>query len=300
MDVVGLGNVVVDHLVVLPTMPSPDTKTRVLEDRLQVGGPVPTALVQLSRLGRRCRFLGSWGADALGPLIEADLESEGVDLTGSQRRPGGRTGFAHVWVEAVGGARTIAYGRASEPILPEELDDAHFAGVRALHLDGYPQSAALEAAKRVRRQGGKVFLDTGSLKPGMEELFAHTSVVSCPARFVGELFGHDELERAADELLAMGPEMVTITCGPAGALLRTADERIHEPAFPVAATDTCGAGDVFCGGLIHGVLENWEPRQTIRFAMAAAAVKCTGLGNREALPDRTQIDALLSAEPAGV
>ena len=46
-EVVGLGTVVVDHVLVLPVYPTANTKTNVVRDHMQVGGPVPTALVLL-------------------------------------------------------------------------------------------------------------------------------------------------------------------------------------------------------------------------------------------------------------
>ena len=63
-------------------------------------------------------------------------------------------------------------------------------------------------------------------------------------------------------------------------------------AFPAKAVDTCGAGDAFCGGLLFAVLEDL-PAAAVRFAAATASLKVRGLGNRDALPDRAAVEALL-------
>lgn len=291
-DVVGLGNIVVDHQIVLARFPEIDTKNEASEDRFQVGGPVPTAQVLLSRLGLRCGFLGCWGDDAFGDFIESDLRREGVDFTFARRRPGGRTGFAHVWIDGSTGLRTIAYRRAAQPLTPMEIDKDVLASAGALHLDGWPPGAALEAARIVQAHGGVVFLDTGSRKPGMEDLLSHVDIVSCPRRFLREFLETDDVDRAR-KLLDYGPRMVAVTDGQYGAALFTRESAYQAGAIRVEAVDTNGAGDVFCGGLIYGILNGWGLEHTLRFATATAGLKCTALGNREALPTREDIAAVL-------
>ena len=50
------------------------------------------------------------------------------------------------------------------------------------------------------------------------------------------------------------------------------------------AVDTTGAGDVFHGGFIYGLLQNWEVEEILRFANAVAALKCQDLGGRKGIP----------------
>ena len=52
--------------------------------------------------------------------------------------------------------------------------------------------------------------------------------------------------------------------------------------------DTTGAGDVFHGAFIYGMLQRWELMKTIKFASVVAAIKCTRLGGRTGIPDRQQ------------
>ncbi len=65
---------------------------------------------------------------------------------------------------------------------------------------------------------------------------------------------------------------------------KAANEIIEVPAFPVNVIDTTGSGDVFHGGYIYGLLQGWKLKETIRFASAVAAMKCTGIGGREGIP----------------
>jgi sulfofructose kinase len=61
--------------------------------------------------------------------------------------------------------------------------------------------------------------------------------------------------------------------------------------------DTLGAGDVFHGAFALAITENQELRQALRFASAAAALKCTRFGGALAAPQRTEVDELLGQSP---
>ena len=72
--------------------------------------------------------------------------------------------------------------------------------------------------------------------------------------------------------------MMCVTLGRSGAMI-VDDGRVHyAPAFAVDAVDTTGAGDVFRGAFIYGLLRGDEPPALLRFANAAAAVSCTRRG----------------------
>ena len=288
-DIVGLGTVVVDHQIVLEHYPEEDSKTPILADRLQVGGPVPTALVLLGRWGRRCSFIGSWGDDHLGQTIEADLCQESMDIRYAVRRIGKKSGFAHVWIDQSTGTRTIAHRRGECAVVPEEVNEEAFASAKGLHLDGTSCDAAIKAAHAIREHGGRVFLDAGLPKPNIERLLPYVDIMSCPIRFVHAFFPEKSIEDASHRLLAFGIQAVVVTRGNEGAVLYYQDKVYSQAAFPVKVQDSTGAGDVFSAGLIHGVLHDWAWDRILPFASAAAALKIAKLGNREALPTEQEV-----------
>ena len=59
----------------------------------------------------------------------------------------------------------------------------------------------------------------------------------------------------------MGPRIVVQTEGKAGSYTVTRDERVPHPAFDVEVVDTTGAGDVFHGAYIVGLLHGWDLRR---------------------------------------
>lgn len=289
--VAGLGLIVLDEQMFVERYPDVDTKVFAAAHRTQIGGPVPTALAQLQRFGVETCFLGCWASDAAGSRVEQGLSQAGIAFETGDCRRAAATGVAHVWVERSTGRRTIV----SRPPdgFPESSQTQPFAGsARLLHLDGWGGDAAIAAAETIRSKGGIVTFDCGSAKSTTASLLRLADVVNTPRRFLQSWSGSDDLEHAAGMLLDLGPKLVTVTDGEHGAGLFTADVSIWRPAFPVRSVDTCGAGDVFCGGLIFSVLAGHEPEATLEFAMATAALKVTRPGNRD-LADYDEVVSFL-------
>jgi sugar/nucleoside kinase (ribokinase family) len=292
-SIVGLGTIVVDHQVFLASLPEADTKGEVLEDRHQVGGPVPTALSLLQKFGLPTAFQGKWSDDPFGRMIESDLESQSIEFDPNLCRTAARSGFAHVWVEKETGRRSIAAYRGSDAIEPPDLLLKWLTQFDALHLDGWSTTAAISAAEAMKQSGRQVFLDLGSPKPHLAQLLQYVDVLNCPERLIRRLFGSENIEDGAKRLLAMGPKEITVTLGDSGAIHFNGDTTTRSNKFAVNAVDTNGAGDVFCGAIIYATVHHWDVEKKITFACAAAALKCRQLGNRDALPTLKEIEEFL-------
>ena len=290
----GTGLVVFDDQMWVTQHPAADTKIFAHQRRTQIGGPVPTALAQLRRFDVACDFCGSWSDDPAGRAIEANLVAEAIGFDTAVCRTATSSGIAHVWVEEPTGRRTVVALRP-DGVPTVAAATAFGAGVDLLHLDGWGGAAAVAAARACCAAGGMVTLDAGSPKPATTALMPLVGVLNAPRRFLRSYLQTDDIAAGAVQLLAAGPSLVTITDGPHGAGIFTADESHWLPAFAVAAVDTCGAGDVFCGGLIAAVLADLPPRDALRFAMATAALKVAQPGNRAALPTRAQVETYLNS-----
>jgi sulfofructose kinase len=68
---------------------------------------------------------------------------------------------------------------------------------------------------------------------------------------------------------------------------------IHSSAFKVPVADTTGAGDVFHGAFIYGLIQNWNLEDVIRFAHAVAAMKCMQIGARRGIPRLSDVQEFL-------
>jgi sulfofructose kinase len=66
------------------------------------------------------------------------------------------------------------------------------------------------------------------------------------------------------------------------------------PVFEVAAIDTLAAGDVFHGAFTLTLAEGSGIAEAMRFAAAAAGLKCTRFGGATGAPRRQEVEALLA------
>lgn len=181
----------------------------------------------------------------------------------------------------------------AEP-LPDRLD--------AVLVDGRWPRAAVAALEAARGRGipGLADLDHPMAEPWAGRLLAAASHVCFSrdglSRWTGEAAPEVGLERIAARTTAA----LAVTLGGAGALLLEDGRAMRLPAFPVRAVDTLGAGDTFHGALAVALAERRPWRPALRFAGAAAALRCARPGGRDAFPTRAEVEALLagSDDPA--
>jgi sugar/nucleoside kinase (ribokinase family) len=295
-DVVGVGFNVIDYLFRIPRFPEPDTKSNCTGATIQGGGLTATAMVACGRLGLRTRYIGKFGGDQIGRLAREELAGEGLDLAASVIAAGVPNRLCIVLVEEGTGRRTIIRHVDPRTVLrPEELSREAVCSGRALHLDGYEGDAAIQAACWAREAGIPVSLDAERFTERREELFRLADILIIAQRFGLEITGRSDVEEILDGLHRLGPRVVGLTRGEHGSVLSVDGRRIEAPGFPVDVVDTTGAGDVFHGAFVYGVLQGWEAGHILRFANAVSALKCTRLGGRTGIPSVHEVDAFLRA-----
>lgn len=168
-DVVGLGTASHDLIGVAGQEPQLGQKQPVTAWIEAGGGPVPTALVALARLGARTRMVGAVGDDSYGARIIADLAAEGVDTSAMQVRAGGsHVAFA---LAEPGRDRRSVWFRADPSVLAAvQVERELITGARALHLDTYTGAAGLQAARWAREAGIPVMIDAERVRAGTLDL----------------------------------------------------------------------------------------------------------------------------------
>ncbi len=295
--VVGIGQCAWDILAVIDNFPQPDTKKEVLVWEEQGGGPVATALAALSRFGVLCRFYGVTGDDREGAAIQQSLVGEGIDVTGLVKRSKASSQTAFIAIDKSMGTRTIFWKRPSgDPLRVEELPPDFLKGAEFLLLDGLMKDVSLFAASQARKAGIPVLLDAGRVREGMIELARLCDYVVGSEEFAKELGWKDDAGLFGQEVRKLGFGITTITLGSRGSVTFIDDEIIFCPAFRVEAVDTTGAGDVFHGGYLYGLLQKWSIKDTVRFASAVAAMKCRKLGGRAGIPRLFEVQQFLQEQ----
>jgi len=295
IQVVGLGMCTLDILVRLTDMPTWEDGGRFTGIAMDGGGPVATAIAAVARLGVPAGFVGTYGSDRLGEIKLQTLTECGIDVSRMVRRPVPENEIVLVNVHAQTGERVFTGSHAFQEyqLAPDELDRDYVLAADILHLDGYHADAALLAAGWMRAAGKRVVLDGSATRrpipPKMAALVGQVDVLICGSGFGATLTGREDPWEIGAALLDRGPAVVVQTEGKAGSYTVTRDERFHTPAFAVDVIDTTGAGDVFHGAYIVGMLAGWEVRRIVQFATAVSALKCTGLGGRRPIPCFDQV-----------
>ncbi len=276
-----------DTLIEVPHYPTEDTKLRADSTRLAGGGPTATGIVAAAKLGSDTAYIGVLSDDAGGTFLLKDFQKYGVDTAHVNVIPGYRSFTSSIWLSAESSSRTCVFDRGNLPALQlNEVQKQAIKDASLLMIDGNEMSAAEEAVKYANACGVKVLYDAGGLYEGVEKLLPHTDILIPSEEFALSHTGCEDAECAAKTLYdTYAPEIVVITQGKEGGILYDGKEVIHYPAFPVKAVDSNGAGDVFHGAFAAGIVKGYDYFTCCTFASATSAIKCTGIGARESVPD---------------
>ena len=100
--------------------------------------------------------------------------------------------------------------------------------------------------------------------------------------------------RHARTLQRRGVKQIVVKRGDAGALWIAPDTQHVWSGFTVEPVDTVAAGDVWNGAFAVALSEGQTPDNAGHFANAAAALSVTRAGAQASMPNRSEVDGLLS------
>ncbi|MFZ5471748.1 MAG: carbohydrate kinase family protein [Myxococcota bacterium] len=260
---------------------------------LQGGGGAANVAATLARLGGKVRFGGKLPDDYLGSFAADSLAEEGVDLSYLKRQVGGVPPVSFIALDGELRRRTVFFTRGDcEDLRPSDVSAAALEGVRLLYVDGAFPEAQLQLVKLARAKGVRSFLGARTMGPLVRELAACCDVVVASEEFAREL--SPMVPRALAELLSLGAQVALVTLGDDGSVGQEKNgEPVRVEAHPTKLVDATGAGDVYRGALAFAWLEGMGLREQMRFASAAAALKCQAYGARAGLPTIEAVQAAL-------
>jgi sugar/nucleoside kinase (ribokinase family) len=236
--------------------------------RPHFGGAAANVAVGAARAGADVALAGGAGDDAWGAWLLSRLEDEGVGLEWFDLLPGVLTPVAFVAIDEGGEPSYAIYGdtiqavvEALEPRLLDAVGACDALFLSSNTLVGERERALTFAARdRAIELGRPLVVDPnlrlhrwGSAARAAAEardLCRGAFVVKCNRDEARLLSGEEDLEAAAEGLLAAGAEHVVITRGADGAMLRGGGMRRDAAGQPVQPLSTVGAGDAFTGVLL--------------------------------------------------
>jgi ribokinase len=295
---VGLGLCALDYTFQVHNYPRLDDKIEAVAFTRQGGGPVPTALCSLSRLGISTAFIGKCGKDVEGKAIRDELKRFGVNTSGMILDPDSRTPRAFVIVDKESGKRTVILDRTETSALSaDEFKVDLIKKAKFLLIDGRELETSLTAAMLMQKSGGEVILDAGSPRKNIGDILPYVDHLVVSNRFSVDFTQEVDPGNAALKLAHMGFKSVVITSGGKGCLGATSEGHFfQQEAYDIDAVDTTGAGDVFHGGYIYGLVQGWDMPGILKFASAVAAIKCSRLGGRRGIPELDEVKAFIKAK----
>jgi sugar/nucleoside kinase (ribokinase family) len=300
-DAVGFGLNAVDHLIVVPQYPAFDTKIRLLEHKQSAGGQTATAMVALRRLGLKTAYAGRFGSDPEGLFGLQTLKDDDVNVEFAEVVEGARNQIAFITVEASSGERTIVWDRDDRLAYSAAEAPVEFGVMgKVLHLDAHDPPACVRVAQAARASGAIISADIDNVYEGLPELLPLIDILIGSKEFPRRVTGIADERTALIELNARyGCALVGMTIGAAGAVVYIDGTFIESPGFKAPGTcrDTTGAGVAFHGGFLYGFLTGADIETSLKLGNAVAAIKCSALGARTALPKKSELDAFLNNNP---
>lgn len=295
IDVVGIGLNATDTVIRVRVFPALGGKERLVSSSIQAGGQIATALVTCHRLGLRARYVGKMGDDAGGRFQLASLRAEGLDLRYAKVARGTPNQLAYIIVDEATGERTVFWDRHRRlAMTASELRPGLLRGARALLIDGCDVEACCAAARWARAKSIPVVADLDTVYKKVEKLFPFIDYMVASANFLPALTGDNDpfrvLQYMAREYKIPAPGM---TLGRDGALVLWRGRFHYSPGFVMETVDTTGAGDVFHGAFVYGLVSGWGMDRTLDFSNAMAGLNCTALGARGGIATRARAEKLV-------
>jgi sugar/nucleoside kinase (ribokinase family) len=292
------GIIVLDEVFRVESFPQPDGKVQADGFFVVNGGCAANAAVAIARLGGRAALAGPLGGppgeDSNGDRVLAALARENVDCTGCPRIAGLSTALSAIFIDRRGDRMIVTYRddriADSTPADPDRL----VAAADAVLADNRYPAFVRPVCVAARARGIPVVLDADRPTEITDDLFTIATHVIFSSECLRATTGLDDLGAALRRIAGSTDAFLAVTNG-ADDVLWLDDGRVRaSPVFRIKAIDTLGAGDAFHGAFVLALVEGQDISAAMRFAAAAAGLKCARLGGSAGAPMRAEVDALLA------
>jgi sulfofructose kinase len=294
--ILGIGSPVRDLAFLTPKVPARGSKEIASHFEEFCGGNSLNAAIGIARLGGRASLCGPMGdsQETASRYMFDQLAHEGIDTRHLVRMKGLVTPLSAIMIDPTGERTAVTFrdpGLWKVKLPPAEmlLEDC-----AAVLTESRCAEFCTDLCTEAIHRGIPVIVDVDramSLSEGLLTASTHLVFSSEPLQ---ETAGESDEGEALKKIAKLTSSFLAGTRGPRGTIwLDAAGELQETPAFPVHTVDTLGAGDVFHGAFALATSEGQDLREALRFASAAAALKCTRFGGAFAAPQRIEVEELL-------
>lgn len=234
------------------------------------GGSPMNVAVGVARLGHQAQFIGRYGQDDHGTLIDDHLRASGVHLPVPADRK--KTSVAQATIGADGAADyefdiDWSLDEAAETLAAAAAtsDAIHVGSIGAMLEPGASTVLATVAAAAPTALISydpncrpSIVPDASAARERAESIVRHADVVKASDEDLLWLYPHRTIEESARAWIELGASLVVVTrgeLGPWAVTQKTSPAGVAMPAYRVEVADTVGAGDSLMAALITALLD---------------------------------------------
>ena len=290
-----VGALTLDTVFQVGQMPDHAGKFLAGDAKTMAAGMASSAAAAACRLGAAADIWASVGDDWAGRLLLDEMTALGVGTSHVRKVAGAQSAIAAILNDASGERLVVVHYDEKLLSAPETVPPVDWDRYDTVLVDVRWPSAARIALKAARESGapGIFDADTGEV-PDMIELAGLASHVVASQAGAERLSGEADPVAAARALHATYGVFTAVTAGGEGSFWMGDDGAVwHQPAPPIEVVDTNAAGDVFHGAFAVALAEGQSETAAMRFAGAAAAIKCTRFGGILGAPEREEVERFL-------
>lgn len=285
------------------------------------GGAPANYLAALTKFGAKTAMIGKVGSDAFGRLLIKTLKGAGIDTRGMLVSDDVFTTLAFVTLDD-SGDREFSFARkpgADTQLRFDEIDLSVIDASKVLHFGTLSMTnepardATYKAVEYAAGHGKLISFDPNLRKPLWDDLdeakrqmlwgLKHADIVKISDEETEFLFGIAPEEAAKHIIDSFGVRLVYVTCGAEGCFYRTKTASGFVKALSgIAVKDTTGAGDIFGGSAMYGLLRAGgvpekltaeELENIVSFACASAGLSTTKVGGISSVPELGEVEAAM-------
>jgi ribokinase len=273
---------------------------------IQGVGNAANAAVAFSRLGLNTGFVTNVGGDQEGRDIIVALGKEKVDHRLIRINPGFKSNYHYVL--CYGAERTIlikheAYDYHWPHLRPNEVPKwVYFSSISDHAIEYHDQVADwLEANPDVKLafQPGTFQMEAGVER--LKRMYARTELLALNREEAAFVSGGsvDDLHDLFNRLHGIGPKIVVISDGPAGAYASDGHNRFKMPIYPDPGppVDRTGAGDAFTSTFVAAIIKGNTIEGALQWAPINSMSVVQKVGAQAGLLSEQELEDLLKNSP---
>jgi len=231
--------------------------------------------------------------DQFGNFFSSDIKKSKTIFNTPPTHEGASTAHSIILITPDAQRTMCTYLGASIEFEPKDIDFSVLKESKYLYLEGYlwdselAKNAFLKAAQIAKQSNTKIILSLSDSfcvdrhrKSFLELIDEYVDIVFCNESEVLSLFQKDKLATCQRDLSSLC-ELVVVTLGSNGSIVVNKDYiEVIKSITKEKVIDTTGAGDIYAGGFIHGLINNYSLKKCGEIGSICAGQIITQLGSR--------------------